>query len=174
MRKIRLTAAVVALAALAVACSKADASKATDATPSPVPSASVNLPTQILGLRLVEEDVTKQLKRVGASYLDSISLFGFREQNTKKTLRATLQTGRFNSLADISSKTFRSRIVGQIGTSVPQELRVGRQPVYMSAGELQYTFLWFADRWLYVLTVRRDYPFARTLVRKLVEGSLLP
>lgn len=170
MTHARRAAAVAALLGMLASCSTGGVTAASP-SPSPVVSASVSLPTQILGLRLTQEDIGKRLKDVGGSYLDSVSLLGLREQNKAKTLRAALEVGHFNALARPESPTFRSRIVAQIGTSVPQSLRLADREVFMSAGQLQYTFMWFSNRWMYMLTVRRDYPFVRTLVRRLVEGS---
>ena len=138
---------------------------ATQSTPTPVP---VRFPTKILGMDVTTEDVKKQVTKIGESYFDSLSLFGFRE---KKLLRGTLQIGHFNSLAEPDDPTFRRTLWGQFGSSVPQELRLGDMTTYLSAGQLQYQVLWFAGDWMYVLTVRRDFPFTRTLLRRLVAYS---
>jgi hypothetical protein len=41
--------------------------------------------------------------------------------------------------------------------------------VFLSAGTEQNIFSWFDPKGFYVLSVRGDYPFSRTLVRRLVE-----
>lgn len=167
-RPLRLLCAVLALAGLATACGTSQASQVS----SQVTPAEIGLPSKLLGLQVEEQDVAERLEVIDASYLDALSLFGFREDNEQETLRAALQVGRFNDLARPEDPVFRQRIVAQTGVSIPEEIRVGDHPVYMSAGSLQYSFLWFAEDYMYVLTVRRDYQFSRTMLRRLLEGSL--
>ena len=169
MTKIRLIAGALALAALASACGSSSSAQAGS---SEVTAAEVGLPSKLLGLRLVEQDIAERLEVLDASYFDALSLFGFRENDEKETLRAALQVGRFNDLARPDDPSFVDRIIAQTGVSIPEEIRVGDHPVYMSTGQLQYTFLWFADDHMYVLNVRKDYPFSRSMLRKLLEGSL--
>lgn len=159
--------ALLALTGSLAACSGSSpaAEPSPGASPAPV---AVRLPSKLLGLDVKEEDISSDVKRIRDSYLDSVALFGFRK---KKLLRGTLEVGHFNSLARLGSADFRARIVAQVGSTVPQELRLGRMPVFMSAGDQQYSFLWFSGRWMYVLTLRRDYPFVRTMLRRLVEES---
>ena len=61
----------------------------------------------------------------------------------------------------------------QLGSTVPVRIRVGSTDVYLSAGTDQSIYTWFADDAFYVMSVRSDYPFPRTLLRKLVEAKIL-
>ena len=91
--------------------------------------AKVNLPRKVLGLEVVEENVKTNITSIKASYLQSLGLFSFREGKTKgdELLRATLQVGRFNDVAEQDKERFRNAIVGNLGSTVPVELRVGNR-----------------------------------------------
>ena len=58
-----------------------------------------------------------------------------------------------------------------LSTSI--RLRVGRSDVWLSSGSDQSVFSWFSGNAFYVLSVRSDYPFQRTLLRKLMDASVL-
>lgn len=133
--------------------------------------AVVSLPSQILGLKVVEENVTSEVRGVSGTYLDSLGLFSFRE--TDDLLRATLQIGRFNDVAEPERKRFRDAIIAQLGSTVPLQLRVGDNDVYLTSGTEQSIYSWFDDNGFYVYSVRSDYPFPRTLMRKLLEAELI-
>jgi hypothetical protein len=45
--------------------------------------------------------------------------------------------------------------------------------VYLTTGNDQNIFMWFADRGFFVLSVRDDYEFPRTLLRRLVEMEIV-
>lgn len=160
--------AVAALALLALAAACGDGTQAATA-PTSV-KATVNLPSQVLGLRVVRENVSSEVKGVTASYLDSIGLFSFREKSN--LLRATLQVGRFNKVAAPQKAKFRDAIIGQLGSTVPIRLRVGTSDVWLSAGSDQAVYSWFAGDAFYVLSVRSDYPFQRTLLRRLMQAQV--
>ncbi len=159
---------VCATLAIAPACSNGDATDAPSRAPT---SSEVNLPSQLLGLRVKVENIRPHLTDVQQTYLQGVGLFSFRE--TDDLLRATLQVGRFNDVAEQEKQRFRDAIVGQLGSSVPVKLRVGLKEVYLSTGSDQNIFSWFDDLGFYVLSIRSDYPFPRTLLRRLLEMELL-
>jgi hypothetical protein len=142
-------------------------SSATPSAANTLTETKVDLPSQILGLHIVRENVRANLRGINGTYLKGVGLFSFREKS--KLLRATLQVGAFNDVAPAQKAHFRDAIVGQLGSSVPVELRLSRQRVFLSAGTEQNIFSWFDPKGFYVLSVRGDYPFSRTLVRRLVE-----
>ena len=137
----------------------------------PPTKAVVTLPSQILGLKVVEENVTGDIKGISGTYLDSLGLFSFREEND--LLRSTLQVGRFNDVAEPQRKRFRDAIITQLGSTVPIQLRVGTNDVWLTSGTEQNIFTWFDSKGFYVLSIRSDYSFPRTLLRKLLETRLL-
>ena len=151
------------------ACSSDKA--APNASPvSSVAASDVSLPSEILGLKVVRENVKANLADVSETYLSSVGLFSFREKSN--LLRATIEVGRFNEQAKQDQKKFRGQIIGQLGASVPVELRVGSKPVYLATGSDQNIFAWFDSKAFYVLSIRSDYQFPRTLLRKLVDSRL--
>jgi hypothetical protein len=159
---------VAVVAASVSACSNTDAS---DRVASPPGRARATLPARILGLEVFEENISGNIKGVSGTYLQSLGLFSFREGD--ELLRATLQIGRFNDVAENEKKRFRDAIIGQLGQSVPIELRVGTEKVFLAAGGEQNIYTWFDDLGFYALSVRSDYPFPRTLVRKLLDLEIL-
>jgi hypothetical protein len=154
----------------ASACSSASEAEAPP-TPAPASAYEVNLPGQLLGLKVVSENIRSNLSRIQQSYLQGLGLFSFREGND--LLRATLQVGRFNDVADQKKAEFQNAIIGQLGSSVPIPLRVSDRTVYLSTGSDQNIFSWFDDKGFYVLSIRSDYPFPRTMMRKLLKMELL-
>lgn len=138
----------------------------------PAPSRAIaRLPEQILGLRVVEENVASEIRGVSGTFVDSLGLFSFREEDD--LLRATIQIGRFNDVAEPQRQRFRNAIVAQLGATVPTQLKVGDHIVYLTTGSEQSIFSWFDDEGFYVLSVRSDYGFPRSLLRRLVETQLL-
>lgn len=123
----------------------------------------VRIPTKLLGMDVKAEDVRKDIEAVDRSYFDSVGLFSFREGDL---LRATLQVARFNSAAREDSNNFRRAIVGLLGTSTPQEMRVAENIVYSTSGTEQIVYAWFNKKGMFVLSVHREYEFPRTLLRR--------
>lgn len=168
LRRLATAGCVAAALALAAGCSSG-----TDASPAtvrePVES-EVALPGQILGLKVVRENVKANLSNVQQTYLQSVGLFSFREGDD--LLRATIQVGRFNDVADQDKTRFRDSIIGQLGATVPVKLRVGERTVYLSTGSDTNIFSWFDDVGFYVLSIRSDYAFPRTLLRRLLDMEL--
>ena len=165
----RLVAAFALLAAAtSAACGQSSSQAETISKPAP---AVVNLPSRLVGLRVVRENVSGELQGVSASYLDSLGLFSFREKSN--LLRATLQVGRFNKVAKPNQGRFRDAVIAQLGSTIPVRIRVGHTDVWLSAGTDQSIYTWFAEDAFYVMSVRSDYPFPRTLLRKLVEAKIL-
>jgi hypothetical protein len=133
--------------------------------------AVAKLPSQVLGLKVVPENVTSDIRGVSRTYVDSLGLFSLRESDD--LLRATIQIGRFNDVAEPRKERFRNAIVAQLGSTVPTQVRVGKKITYLTSGSKQSIFSWFDDEGFYVLSIRSDYPFSRTLLRRLVETRFL-
>lgn len=127
---------------------------------------TVTIPSQVLGLRVQAEDISKQLKSTKRPYLDNVGLFSLRE---KDLVRATYQISRFNDLARPDDSTFRNSIIGLLGSSKPQKIRVGDDEVYITTGNEQSIFVWFRGKGFFVLTTHQQYEFPRTLLRRMLE-----
>jgi hypothetical protein len=136
------------------------------ATQSATQTVEFEMPSQLLGLTVNQEDISTDVSNVKtATYVGTVALFTMREG---EELKASLQVAGFNDLARPDTETFRRQVIGLMGTSFPQELRVGDATVYMSPGNQQILYTWFKGRGFCVLTARRDYPFRRALLRKLL------
>lgn len=133
------------------------------------PPPEIQIPTPILGLRVGSEDIASQLELPEGerSYIDSVGLFAFRKE--EEVLEATLEVARFTPDARPESPAFRGSIISRIGGTNPVDARVGDQQVSMTSGRSQVVFVWFKGRGLFILTVRRDFPFPRGLLRKIVD-----
>jgi hypothetical protein len=154
------------LAALVLSATACRGSQEGQASGSPRPI-SVDVPTQVLGLSVTQEDVSGQvIPYKNRSYLDTFGLFSLRDGDL---LKATLQMGRFGQVADEGNDTFRRQIIGLMGTSSPREIRVSNETVWSSTGSQQSVFAWFKGRGFYVLTVHKEFPFELTLLRKLMS-----
>lgn len=129
-------------------------------------SPTINFPSQILGLSVTTEDVAKKVSEAKRPYLDSLAVVGMRDG---ELLRATLQVGRFNSLARPGSQRFRQRVIGQVGSKRPVTARVEKTTVYITSGNKQNIFIWFEGKGFYVLNTHSEYLFPRTLLRRILR-----
>lgn len=132
----------------------------------------VRIPGQILGLTVTPEDISGRVEDVDRSYLNSVGMFSFRDDDL---LRATLQVGRFNSAGRLrdNPEQFRSAIISLLGTEAPQELRVGDTQVFSTSGNEQIVYVWFDGSAMFVLSVHREFEFPRTLLRRTLTVELV-
>lgn len=130
-----------------------------------VQTPKIRLPSQILGLHVKPEDVSKQLDAAKRPYLKNVGLFSLREGDL---VRSTFQISHFNALARPDSAEFRSSIIGLLGSTRPQRILVGDVLVYITSGNEQHIFAWYEEEAFYVLTVHKEYEFPRTLLRRMI------
>lgn len=124
------------------------------------------IPSEILDLKVGREDMAPTLERAKRSYIEGVGLYSMRKD---ELLQATLQVSRFTEDDHTTSSQFRRALVSQIGSSVPQLARVGRDAVYLTTGTKQSLYIWFRDHHMMILSVREDYPEPRRLLRKALE-----
>lgn len=160
----RRTLVAIALLLVAAACGAE-----TIETPGRAEPPVVQLPSQLVGLNVVQEDIATDLEGVQRPYVDSVAVFSLREE---KILRATLEVARFNSLARPRESRFRGSIVSVVGGRKPAEIRVGDSAVYATTGTKQNIYTWFRGKGLFVLGVQEDFPFPRTLLRRMIDLEL--
>lgn len=129
----------------------------------------IQIPDQILGLKVAPEDVSEQVQEVERPYLDAVAMFSLREEDL---LRATLQVSRFNRLGRPQSHSFRRQVTAQMGGSVTEELRVEDTVVYTTTGAQQKVYAWIEERGFFVLSVHEDFEFPRTLLRRVVNLNI--
>jgi hypothetical protein len=76
---------------------------------------------------------------------------------------------RFTSEARPEEGGFRGAIISRIGGTNPRRMRAGDEDVFVTTGRNQNVFIWFQKEGFFVLTVRNDYEFPRTLLRKILD-----
>lgn len=160
----RLAASGAALVLLLVGCGGGTAP--VEAAAEEGGKLALTLPSQILGLKVTLEQPSKGLKDIERPYFDALALLSLRENDL---LRASLEIGRFNSLARPGNAGFRNQILNKIGSKPPEPITVGRDTVYFTSGNRQSIFVWFEGRGLFVLIAHQDFLFPRTLLRRLIE-----
>jgi hypothetical protein len=120
------------------------------------------IPTSILDLNVVQEDIRPTLAKSSNTYVGAAGLFSMRRDNV---IQATLEVARLTPKANAESPKFREVLAEQIGGSKPQTARIGTDLVYFTSATKQRLFVWFRDRSFYVLSVRSDYTQPRDLLR---------
>lgn len=163
----RLILALVALTLVGGACAdesaEADAAKAEKI----VPIEASAVPASLLGLNLAPEpSIVDNVKETSDSYVEAVGMFSMRKG---EILQATLQVSRFTEESKSERSSFRRSIIQQIGSTIPQEYRMGDQPLFLTTGKQQKIAVWFKDRHMYILTTRADYPTPRTLLREAIK-----
>jgi hypothetical protein len=167
---VRKAAALLAAATATLLLLGACASGDVEVSDNNATAASLRLPQQIVGLRLVPETIkAATLEKIDRPYIDNLAVFSLRDG---KLLKATLQVARFNRLARPDDASFRGEIIGVLGGQRPFEITIGDKTVNATTGTGQSIFSWFGGRGMFVLSVQQDYPFPRTLLRRLVERDL--
>lgn len=159
--------AVLAVAGfLTAGCANGDAAAAAASTRKIKQLPADVVPSELLGLKSAQEDMTETLTNVRRSYVDGVGLYSFRQGDL---LEATLQVSRFNDNADVGDARFRQTLLSQIGGTIPKPVRVGEDTVYLTSATKQTIAVWFRGRNLLVLAVREDYPQPRALLRAALE-----
>jgi hypothetical protein len=120
------------------------------------------IPPDLLGLRVTQEETKDYVAEIDRSYLEKFGLYSLREGDV---LQATLQVSKFVGDADYQSETFRARLIAQIGSSKAEAFRMGDTTLSMTTGTKQQIAVWFRDGYMFVLSVRDDYPQPRKLLR---------
>jgi len=126
----------------------------------PLPAST--MPARINGLHVTAEPLAPLLKGVKES--DAVAA-GFYALRLGRTLEATLQVTRFREREHASSPAVQQRVVNQIGASEPTLTRLPEGSAYLSLSNDQRLGVWFRGATMYVLTVRSDYPYPRSLIR---------
>lgn len=163
MRRAVLTAASAATLALLGCGSKAEV--ATSARPIEV--LPINLPDDIVGLKVRNEDIAGALKEVRPSYVRQAALFSLRSPDD--LVQATLQVSRFRDERRYKTSGFRRTIINQLGSSTPRETRMGEHTVWRTSGSKLALAVWFEGDSMYLLSIRDDFDRPRTLIRTFID-----
>jgi hypothetical protein len=127
------------------------------------------LPAEVNGLEVRQEEITSTIKEQNRSYVDAVGLYSFRK---KDLLQSTLQVSKFSKDAKYTTRKFKQAIIGQIGTTVPKQARMGDRTVYVTTGKKQSVVIWFTGPYVMVLSSREDFTGARNLLRTLLDVKL--
>jgi hypothetical protein len=131
------------------------------------PPAGPKLPATIQGLTVKREDITKTLKEDRRQlYVDGVWLYSLRQG---KELMATVELGRFRSVAPWQDSTFDLSLAGQLGGSVPAVVRVDGTPVYISTTHGLQLASWERHGYLVIVGIRNSYKSPKDLLRQVLE-----
>jgi hypothetical protein len=164
--KLARAAAVLAVASLLLGSACADTKSAErDAATKVKALPPAAMPAELLGLTVAPEQV-HELSDAANAYVDQAALFGLRKG---ELLEATFQISRFNSHAQPQDPKFRQRVLANVGGSLARKARMGDDEVYFTSAAKQVIAVWFRGRSLFIMSIREDFPFPRTLVRAGLE-----
>ena len=164
----RLIAFVVILAAIAGGCGGGE-DLVTKAGGPVVPLDDIQLPAEIVGLKVAPEKVDQALENFRPSYVDGAALYSFR--GDKDLVQATLQIARFRDEPRNRSQDFRQSILAQFGSTRPRTTRMGDTVVYRTTQTKQVVAIWFDDLDWYLLSIRDEFDRPRTLMRETLEAT---
>jgi hypothetical protein len=125
------------------------------------------VPSELLGLKATQEDMAPSLAGSKDSYVDGVGLYAYRSEDD--LLQATLQVSKFVDSARYDEAGFRSSVVSKIGGSLPRQVRLGDEFVYLTTGSKQQIAVWFRDEYLFVLSSRDDFTKPRALLREALK-----
>lgn len=161
-----LLAAAAAVTVVSGACAggsaAADAAKAKKV----VAISPDKVPAELLGLKLGPENVIDTVKAHEDSYVEALGMFSLRRG---ELLQATLQVSRFTESAHAERSSFRRSIIQQIGSTEPQQYRMGSQTVFQTTGKQQRISVWFKGRSMFILTTSVNYSTPRSLLREAIK-----
>jgi hypothetical protein len=124
------------------------------------------LPSEILGLQVQREDMAGTLQGAQRSYVQSVGLYSLRKDDL---LQATIQVSEFNNNARVDDSDFRRSLLAQVGGSVPKQVVLGGESIWLTTGTKQTLAVFFRQRLMFVVAVRDDYGQPRTLVREALD-----
>jgi hypothetical protein len=160
----------VAIAAFVLTASACGGKKQDSESSRKITAFQLNLPPDVVGLKVKAEDITSALKSVKPSYVKEAALYSLRNQ--EDLVQATLQVSRFKDDPRFSTSDFRRTIITQIGSSPPRETRMGRHVVWRTSGSKAALAIWFGKNSMYLLSIRDDFAQPRTLIRTLIDLNL--
>jgi hypothetical protein len=120
------------------------------------------LPATMLGLALAPEEVLGSIAPARRSEVEAAGMFSLRSGDL---LQATLQVSRLRNDPRFRNPSFRALVVSQIGSSLPHKTRLDDMDVYLTTGARQRVAVWFKDRYFFILSMRDDYKYPKSLIR---------
>lgn len=164
----RLVPALLTLSVLLAGCGGAE-DVVTKAGGPVEPLDDVQLPPEVVGLKVAREKVEDALENFRPSYVAGAALYSFR--GDKDLVQATLQIARFRDEPRNRSNSFRQSILAQFGSTRPRSTRMGDTVVYRTTQTKQVVAIWFDDLDWYLLSIRDEFDRPRTLMRETLEAT---
>lgn len=124
------------------------------------------VPAELLGLPVVQEDMSATVASVEDAFVEAVGLYAMRRDDL---LQATLQVSRFRKDAPVEEAKFRSSLVNQIGGRRVQRFRMGDETIYRTTGRKQTISMWYHGDYLFVLSARETFEAPRALLREALE-----
>lgn len=125
------------------------------------PLAEGVVPGEILGLKVMPEEISGVLPQFRETYFDALSLFALRQGDR---LEATMQVGHLNAAA-AKTENLQEAIVDQIGGARARRVRYGGTTVHLAEVTKQQLAVWFHGEHVFVLSTRADFDQPRNLLR---------
>jgi hypothetical protein len=166
-RTLTTLAGLVLLAAIAPACGGAAEAKVSQVSGKDVrPIEATIVPSKILGLAVASEEVLGSIAAARRSEVEAAGMFSLRSGDL---LQATLQVSRLRDDRRFRTASFRALVVSQIGSSLAHKTRLDDIDVYLTSGARQRVAVWFKGRYFFILSMRDDYRYQRSLIRTALE-----
>jgi hypothetical protein len=127
------------------------------------------LPATLAGLAVHAEDVQASLKTSSRTYADGIALFSLRKDGL---IQATMQVTHLRTDARLGDSGFERGVAQLVGSGSGTPIRVGERQVYGSTANTGSQNVWFAGRYLFVLTIRKTYVKPREVIEAATAVSL--
>src|SRR2546423_13069170 len=116
----------------------------------------------MLGLPAAPEDGGGTIPPPRRSQVEATGMFSMRAGDL---LEATLQVSRLRDEARFRTAKFRAQVVSEIGSSLPHRTRLGDMDVYLTTGARQRVAVWFKGRYFFILSMRDDFKYPKSLIR---------
>ena len=133
---------------------------------------SMQLPAEILGLKVQQEQISEALQEVRPSYVAEAALYSLRTPDD--LLQASLQVSRFKDEKRYLTDEFRRTIINQLGASPPRATRMGDRVVWRTSGSNLALAVWFEGKFMYLLSIRDNFDRPRSLIRTMLEQKVGP
>jgi hypothetical protein len=142
------------------------------ASPSaPVKPASFRVPATLLDLKVKPEDTSGVLSgEKGNLASQEIGFYSVRRADN--FLLATIEVIRFKPDSGYQAADFKAGLVGLIGLTRAQTLRVGHTLVHVSGSKGLTNGVWFDGPYMYVLAIRGEFEHPKDLLRAALEIKL--
>lgn len=160
----------LAVIAAAITLSFCGANESTPVRSRPIGQLSMEMPPELLGLKVQSEEISDALEVVRPSYVAEAALYSLRTPDD--LVQATLQVSRFRDEERFQTTRFRRTIINQLGATPPIATRMGDKTLWRTSGSKLALAVWFEGKFMYLVSIRDDFDRPRTLMRTLLEQGM--